>query len=276
MNVLLPTDFSENSKHAINYTLQLFKNKPCKLYFLHTHSPIINSPELEMTAGLVGQDFTQLELDSAKKRLEDFALFIMQNDSTGHEFKTMVNLNYLSNEIDQLSEQLNIDLVVMGTKGATSSADVIFGTHTTHVINKRCCPVIAVPETFNFTGLSSVFFPTDLNIDFKANHLQIIKQLAMLHNSNLSILHIAFRGLKTQQKEHLSILKEELKEIDYGVTITEDKDIADAVYEYQNNNNTDLLVMVNNKHLFFENLFFRPTISKIAMHLKTPFLVIPA
>ena len=40
-NILLPTDFSDNSWNAIEYALKLFKDEPCKFYLLHTYTPAV-------------------------------------------------------------------------------------------------------------------------------------------------------------------------------------------------------------------------------------------
>ncbi|MGB5319420.1 universal stress protein, partial [Eudoraea sp.] len=39
MNILLPIDFSKNSRNAIAYAMELFKNEKCKFFFLHTYTP---------------------------------------------------------------------------------------------------------------------------------------------------------------------------------------------------------------------------------------------
>ena len=275
MHILFPTDFSDNSKHAIKYALKLFKGKACKFYFLHTYTPAIFSYEYQISAGLVGQDLTTIAFDNAKERLYEFALSIMSEEDYQQEFETIVDLSILSEAVKRFTKKLHIDLVIMGTKGATSSSDVILGTNAIHVINTRSCPVIVVPHEYNFNSLDTLFFPTDLNIEYTWSHMEVILELAKHHNSNIETLHIAFGGLKGKQKAHKEVLENIFQEYNYKFNIVEDKDIADAVYEYQNSHKTDLLVMINNKHLFFENIFFRPTISKIAMHLKTPFLVIP-
>ena len=44
-NILLPTDFSENSWNAIKYALQLFKTETCKFYLLNAYTPIIYDVE---------------------------------------------------------------------------------------------------------------------------------------------------------------------------------------------------------------------------------------
>ena len=164
----------------------------------------------------------------------------------------------------------------MGTKGETGSDRVVFGTNTIQVINKRCCPVIAVPEDYKFQGVANVLFPSDLNLSFSYNHLKDIIKILELHQSQINVLHISFRGLTSTQRRHKVLLEEAFSGFKTNFVIKDDKDIADIIYNYQEENASELLVMINNKHMFFENLFFKPTISKIAMHLNTPFLVIPA
>ena len=46
-NILLPTDFSQNSLNAINYAMELFKDTPCKFYLLNAFKiPYLTNEEL--------------------------------------------------------------------------------------------------------------------------------------------------------------------------------------------------------------------------------------
>lgn len=46
------------------------------------------------------------------------------------------------------------------------------------------------------------------------------------------------------------------------------------VNEFQVKHKINSLIMINNKHLFFENLFFKSTINQIGFYLNTSFLMI--
>ncbi|MBQ0740388.1 universal stress protein, partial [Aquimarina celericrescens] len=52
-------------------------------------------------------------------------------------------------------------------------------------------------------------------------------------------------------------------------------DVLEAVEDFQKQHKINLLVMIHNKHSFFENLLFTPVINKVAYHTNIPFLVIP-
>jgi hypothetical protein len=54
------------------------------------------------------------------------------------------------------------------------------------------------------------------------------------------------------------------------------QEVSEAIDKFQLKTRVNLLVMINNKHSFFENLFFKSTINQIGFHLNIPFLVIPS
>lgn len=276
LSILLPTDFSENSINAITYTLAFYKNEDCKFHFLHCYPPVIFSYEYQIEKGLVGKNIHEIIQSETKERLYELAFSLMRDYGNEQEFDIEVVKGFLPDQIASVTAQNDIDLIVMGTKGETSSDSVVFGSNTIQVINKRCCPVIAVPEGYQFKSVTNILFPSDLNLSFKEQHLKDIAKALELHKSAITVLHISYRGLNSTQRKHKEILEYAFSDYQTNFEIKEDKDIADIIYDYQSEHESDLLVMINNKHLFFENIFFKPTISKIAMHLSTPFLVIPA
>ncbi|NNJ82520.1 MAG: universal stress protein, partial [Flavobacteriaceae bacterium] len=53
-------------------------------------------------------------------------------------------------------------------------------------------------------------------------------------------------------------------------------DVQGAIEKFQVKHKINLLVMIHNRHNFFENLLFKPVINEIAYHTNIPFLVIPS
>ncbi len=276
LSILLPTDFSKNSINAVKYALEFYKDENCKFHFLHCYPPVIFSYEYQIEKGLVGKNIHEIIQAETKDKLYDLAFSLMRDHGNGQEFYVEVVKGFLPDQIARVTSDNKIDIIVMGTKGETGSDRVVFGTNTIQVINKRCCPVIAIPEGYEFQGVENILFPSDLNISFTQNHLKHILKTLELHQSKIDILHISYRGLNSTQRKHKAILEETFSKDNIDFVIKDSRDITDIIYNYQQYNKSELLIMINNKHMFFENLFFKPTISKIAMHLSTPFLVIPA
>jgi nucleotide-binding universal stress UspA family protein len=193
-----------------------------------------------------------------------------------HHFETNAVFNTLTLEVAQQVEENQIDYVVMGTKGATGAKEVLFGSNTVHVFKHVKCPVLAVPDNFKFDSTLEILFPTDYEIDYTIKQVKPIIELAKKENSKVHILNVSYgKDLTEDQKKNMSRLGSLFKNITSNFYSVKNQEITKAISDFQIENKIDLLVMINNKHSFFENLFFKSTINQIGFHLKIPFLVIP-
>lgn len=276
-NILLPTDFSENSWNAIKYALQLFKNETCRLYLLNTYTPVIYNVEYVLVEpaqfGLY-----DIVRENALKNLEDFKAKIKKEyNNPKHRIETIAAFNTLISEIRDIVKDKNIDYIVMGTKGATGAKEVLFGSNTVHVFKSIKCPILAVPSDFTFESPHEVLFPTDYEINYESHHLKPIIDVISLHTTRLNILHVSYGyDLSEQQQANKKILENYFKEIAHLFHDVSNQSVQEGITNFQLKTRINLLVMINNKHSFFENLFFKSTINEIGFHLNIPFLVIPA
>lgn len=276
-HILLPTDFSENAWNAIAYATHIFKNEVCTFYLLHTYTPIIYQTEFVM------MNSSQFELsdiirETAEKNLEKVKQKLLSTyPNTQHQVETILAFNTLINEIKEQVTALNIDYIVMGTKGATGATEILFGTNTVHTLNNAKCPLIAVPKDFKVNAPTAVLFPSDYGIDFKDKHVQPITNIVKVNKSLLNVLHVSF-GYELSHKnlQRKNILETLLKDSNFKFHDVRDESLENAINVFIKKNKIDLLVLINNKKSFFENLFFRPFVNKIGLHLEIPLLVIPS
>lgn len=274
MRVLLTTDFSDNAYNALKYALKLFKGKECLFYLLNTYT--YNYDFESNDVGSTGK-VSGIIKNNSVQQLEILIEKLIENYATKeHSFELVSTSNTFTDEVKKLVEEEHIDLIVMGTKGATGLKEVLFGSNTIHIIKNSKCPVLAVPDGYFFEAPTNVLFPTDFTIDYSQVHLKVFKTIATLFDSTLHALH-ASRKRKLDQIKNRN--KEKLKTILSGVDLkfhmVDQQEIPMAINEFQNTNYIQLLMMVNNKHTFLENLFFKPVIDQIGFHLSVPFLVLP-
>ena len=275
--VLLPTDFSDNSWNAIKYGLQLFKNEKCTFTLLNTYTPIIYQFEY-MQASSPQLQVMEAVKETSKKKLNDLVERIESEfPNSNHVFAKISSFNTLTAEINDLYDGNSMDLIIMGTKGASGVKEVLFGSNTVHVLNKAKCPVIAVPSDFNFETPHELLFPSDYEVEFKDQHVQLIIDIANLYNIRVNILHVYYgEGLSEKQKDNKGKLENYFKTIAHLFHKVKNQNIPEAITQFQMKARINLLVMINNKHSFFENLFFKSTIRQIGFNLNVPFLVIPS
>ncbi|TWO32899.1 universal stress protein [Seonamhaeicola sediminis] len=275
--ILLPTDFSSNSWNAISYALQLFKDKVCKFYLLHTYTPMIYHTEFVLV------NPSQYGLGDAvmEKALKKFDLLKEQIETTfknpKHSIEVKAVFNTLVTEIKDMVQEENIDYVIMGTKGASGIEEVLFGSNTVHVFKNVKCSILAIPEKYTFEAPHEVLFPTDYEIDYNDIYMKPIIDILSLYKTRVNVLNVSYGyDLSEKQTINKSKLETYLKNISHMFHSVSNQTVPQAISDFQLNARINLLVMINNKHSFFDNLFFKSTINQIGFHLNIPFLVIPA
>ncbi|SFZ92286.1 Nucleotide-binding universal stress protein, UspA family [Flaviramulus basaltis] len=275
--ILLPTDFSENSWNAIKYALQLYKDEVCTFYLLNTYTPIVYHIEYVLV------NPSQFGLNDAVretsiKNVNNIYKKIQSNyKNSNHNFEKISVFNSLIPEIKDQVKNNDIDLIVMGTKGATGAKEVLFGSNTVHVLNQVKCPVLAIPDDFNYEKPHELLFATDYEVKFKDIHLKPILEIAKTHTSRVHVLHASYGyDLSENQEKNKQILEKKSQKKAILFHNISNQNVEDAIENFQIKNKINMLIMVNNKHYFFENLFFKRVINHIGFHLKIPFLVIPS
>ncbi|SEL09678.1 Nucleotide-binding universal stress protein, UspA family [Aquimarina amphilecti] len=275
--ILLPTDFSDNAYNAIRYAMQFFRNEKCTFYFLHTFTPVSYNVgyliENPMPYGLeeIARMNSEKEIELIETKIKE------EFNNSKHSFERISAFNMLVNEIKDTVERYDIDLIVMGTKGTTGAKEIFIGTHTMYTIKNVKCPVLAVPSGFDFEEPKEILFPTDYNLSSTNKYLPFIKNICDNHTSRLHLLN-AYYGipLDKDQEKIKDFVDNYFKNNAHIFHIADGMDVIEAIEDFQKMNIINMLVMVHNKHSFFENLLFKPVINQIAHHTNIPFLVIPS
>lgn len=275
-NILLPTDFSLNAFNAIEYAVQLFKDEECTFHLLNTFTPA-GYNMATMTDGIPTMNIEENARKNSENRLLDIEKKLKEKfNNPKHTFERSATFNLLVNEIETVVEKRNIDLIVMGTQGATGAKEVFLGSNTMYTIKKVDCAVIAVPEKFTYQEPKDILFPTDYKFSMENKYLPLLRSICTKHKSRLSILNVYFgKPLKAPQVTTKEQLGNFFKHNAHLFLEEENMDITEAIEKFQIRHKIDFLVMVNNKHSFFENLFFKPIIKQMVHHTNVPFMVIP-
>ncbi|MDO9594180.1 MAG: universal stress protein [Lutibacter sp.] len=277
-NILIPTDFSENSWNAVKYALEFFKDTPCDFYLLHVtliynyasgESPVMPLPAIEVIDKTI--------LKQAKTNLKNLLKKIeLLPHNPKHRFYTLNNYDYFIDAVKAHVDEKYIDLIVMGTKGASGLKKVMIGSNTGDLITRVKCPVLIVPENALFKELEEIAFPTDYHLFYPTKILNNILEFVKMHNSALRIVHIAKKDEEVTdfQLENKEFLKNFFAEEKHSFHRITNKKIEDGVQCFVESRDIDMIIMIAKSLNLFQRILFRPTVEEISYHTDIPFLVL--
>ncbi|MEP2058837.1 MAG: universal stress protein [Maribacter litoralis] len=275
-NILIPTDFSDNAWNALVYGISFFKKTHCTFHIVHINS--INTNASGEAAMYVSPDILEKTiLAESKEKLKALSKKIEQLPlNVKHEFHFKAIYGFFTDQLKEFVKKKNIELIIMGTKGASGLKSVSIGSNTGNVITKVPCTLLAVPEDATYKKIAEIGFPSDLNLFYDVRILDTIKNIILLKKSALRLLYVSCRGeeLNINQIKIKNLLLNYYKENECTFHEVTGKNLDESVQCFTESRNLDMLIMVAKNLNFLERILFKPTIEKISYHTKVPFLVI--
>ncbi|MEN8787981.1 MAG: universal stress protein [Flavobacteriaceae bacterium] len=274
--ILLPTDFSLNSWNALKYCLEFFKNDKCTFYLLHVN-PI---PPYSGAGSSVRTSTTILRESMLKESKAQLKVLIEQikeyTDNNNHLFITVALYDYFVESVKREVEDKKIDLIVMGTKGASGLKRVTIGSNTGDVITKVKCPLMAVPENASYKIPKDIAFPTDYHIAYDIKVLDTLVEIVEMNDATLRIVHISKKGedLSEEQLENKDYLHDYLRGIQHSFHSLTSNRLETAIQCFVESRDIDIVAMVAKNLNFYQRILFKPKVEEISYHTDIPFLVL--
>ncbi len=275
--ILVPIDFSENSKNEMDYAIMLATHLKMKILLLHAFHPSL--PEaIGDTYKLMGnKDITGTPLD-VKRDLETWKQAVL---SSNKELKceTIFCEGPLDDEISRVMMKRKIDMIVMETKGAEGFRKAFSSTQTMKVIEIVNCPVVVVPPGFKFRNWDNIVFATDYR-ESDDQSIMFLGQLAKSFGSGLDVVHILENQSQAGADESLSenFVKGVAKEIKYdGIKFhcLNGTGIHETLRLFITERKADLLAISFTDRSLMTSLFKSGLTWELVYHPEIPLMVLP-
>lgn len=269
-NILVPTDFSKPALNALNYALGLSKKANASLHIIHINHVALVDPS--MPAETYQLFVNEIE-ESAKENFIKLENEVLK--ASGVKYQTHTRYGFVGDEVCRFAEEHNMDLVVMGTTGASGLAEILIGSNAATVVSKSSVPVLVVPPNTPYKDLNKIVYATDYNEpEFPA--VMRLVYYAELFDCNLDIIHVktdfdryfnAENNFFKKNKSNLTYPKLTFKNLPEG-------DVLNTINDYVSANQADLLVMAKHNRNFFDRLFHRSLSKQMAYHTTLPLLIL--
>lgn len=268
--ILLPTDFSETSKRALPFALEIARRNKASLTIVHTiEEPYNFAPMLEEYKQQVSRRVETL----LYKQLDEIAEDGRYSDL---EINTRILNGRVAFAVLEEAEEMKTDLIVMGTTGASGLKKILFGSKTMEIILRSKIPVLAVPENSKYTGFNHITFLTDYN-DGDVKALEKITDLGKLFNSDISVVHIEMeRNLKTEimHRGFEQIVSKQVPYKSMQFELVIEYSFFAGVAEFLENHSASMLTMVRYRKPFFTKLLNKDHSKELGFYTEVPLLIL--
>jgi len=286
--ILVPTDFSPNADNALQYALNLANHLQSKVVILHNvdygigyaetgaGNLAISDPFLT-TAPIYPPTYNQnAELQQqSEDRLNNLAQHLRQHTSGIIETATVYGS--LTDNLNKIVKEQHVDLVVMGTKGATDFLERMMGTNTASYIKEAVCPVLAVPAKARFNKWAKVAYAFELERT-GTNFLKQLFALTEPFSPAINLISVEYETELDIVPDHQIIEDIKTRFPNHNLTFTklESSDPTKALEEFALSQQMDILAVAIVERGFLESLIHSSISEKLVFHGVVPVLSLPA
>jgi len=137
--ILVPIDFSDDSKSALKLAVQFAKSFEAKIHLLHCYQDFVG--DLSAYDLAAPEDFYHELHRAAGSKLD-----ALRNEfkSEGVPMSTEVCGSLPSEAICEAATKNHADLIIMGTRGVSGLKHVILGSVAERTVRSAPCPVLTV------------------------------------------------------------------------------------------------------------------------------------
>jgi nucleotide-binding universal stress UspA family protein len=276
--ILVPTDFSENARTAYEYAIDLAEKHKARIDVVHIYTPVDDGIPM-----IAPDRVSSIEL---KAQLTEFVTHsIEDDDDEGYISLRKVKVNAelkfggASDTIIDLSKK-DYDLVVMGSVGSGSFAEIVFGSVTTKVAQDAFCPVLVVPKNSRFKGVENLLYACDFkHKSFK--HPALIAEVATLFKSKIDLVYVKHKDSKNESytqdlSDMQAVFATQAPSLTVKTHVVEEEDVFYGINQFAEEHKTDMVVLITKHYSFLEKAFRSSVTKEMAMYTKLPLWVIKA
>ena len=270
--ILVPTDFSVNSKSGIRFAINWANQQKLELVFIH----VLNILRATRWSDSYFEKYAEEQENLCKTKFEKFIADIyksMNVDPGKHSFVIIHGISADFTILGYCEKNPDIDYICISTRGA-GKFKKIFGTNTGNLITKSNVPVLAVPNKYRVVPLKSILYATDFRN--YSEELNKVVDFALPFKAKIAVLHFTWPyEVIFDEKTIEAAFKKEYK---YSLEIYFEKN--DAVHSLIENLQKQIstrkpsvvIMFSNQERTLFQKVFLSSKTEELSFQLKVPLL----
>jgi nucleotide-binding universal stress UspA family protein len=167
--ILVPTDFSDHAGYALQVAAQIARKNGGEIFLLH----MLELPHQGSDAVGSGHDLPEIMLfkNAAINKLED----LMDDDSLADlKVSEIIQFELAFDGIMNISKKNDVDLIVMGSHGASGFKEMFIGSNAEKVVRNSDIPVLIIKKEEGDFNVNKFVFASDFSDEIKNPFAKVV------------------------------------------------------------------------------------------------------
>ena len=270
--ILIPYDFSETADLSLEHAVFMAKLMKAQITLLH----IVETVSFTSAISHALSGFEKKIETATNEKLETVAREIHMKSGVSLDVRTEVGRIY--KKICSVAREIDADIIVMGTHGASGYQKFSVGTNTSRVVQEASCPVLSVQTHAKGLGFTNILLPIDDSHDSRQK-VPFAVGLARYYNAHISLIGlINFGGTDPVRKFKIKVEQVEeylvKHDIAYETRYFEGNDLATLTMKATEECNADLTVIMTEQEPSITGFLLGTYATKVVNNSKIPVLSI--
>ena len=265
--ILVPTDFSNQAENALKVAAMLAHKYKADIYLLH----MLEIPMQEIDPINAHSDIPEA-LFFMKLAHQKFRDLIESDYLKGIEVYETVKSDITFNEIKEACKEYDIDLIVMGSHGASGIKELFIGSNAEKVVRTSEVPVLVIKNEHSSFDIKNFVFASDFKNDNRDTYKQAIK-FAKTFNAKVHLVMVNTANNFQTTEESMKRIEEFIAGNDfsnYTINIYNDDSVEQGILNFSKTINADLIGISTHGRQGIAH-FFNTSISEdLVNHAKRP------
>jgi nucleotide-binding universal stress UspA family protein len=240
--ILVPCDFSNQAINAFRFAVDIAAQSKGEVHLVH----VIELPVMHDSVLMPVMSFEEALLKELRDKAEREFRKLTDKYAAGVKVTSLVIFGAPSRMITDYVTDTGIDLVVMGTKGASGVKEVVIGSNAEKVVRRSTVPVIAIKKFVKASSIKNIVFPNTLDTETQEDLVMKVKALQNFFKAQIHIVWINTPTNFTPDRIttfRLNTFAKRFMFKDFTVSVYNDPFEESGIINYAHSVNADMIAM---------------------------------
>jgi nucleotide-binding universal stress UspA family protein len=267
--ILVPCDFSDSAVQAFKMAIEIANQSNGEVILLN----VVELPVMHESVLMPTLSFEEAFIKEMKAHAEkNFSKMKDKWAKEGPKVSSFVEFGGTTTTIRDFAQDKKVDLILMGTHGASGVKEFFIGSNTEKVVRTSSVPVIAIKKQVKLSSIKNIVFPTTGDL----SHENIVSQVKALQYFFKATLHVLYVNTPSsfkrdvEIKPHLKAFAKRFMLKDFTLNVWNDYSEEEGLKNFAMETKADMIAMATHGRRGLNHLMSGSIAEDAVNHINCP------